>query len=383
MMGIELAEGSSIRSLKRQWVVWGAICGLALVGGTVLLQAFWEPSYGRVWAGLPGLVLAYELAFLWRHLNRNLDPLTGVLLPALGFANWLSLLRGALLAMASGFLLVPPPAGWLAWLPGAVFLLAVLLDFIDGYAARRFGQVTPLGQALDLQLDGLAMLVGAALVVHYGQAAAWYLLVGLARYLFVAGIWVRKRFGLPLTALPPRPVRRALAGTQMGFIAVILFPVFKPPATTAASVLFMLPFLAGFISDWLLVSGKLPVASAPQGDEAAGALITGWLPLIFRLLLAGLLAAGLFQPQMAAPVSTLFVALELILLLTLLLGVASRASALAVLFLQGIYFQAGPLTERFWIFLLAGTAVFFLGSGRFSLWKPEEELIRRRPGEAR
>lgn len=380
-MGIELAEGASIKSLKRQWVVWGAFCGLALVGGNALLQAYWAPGYG--WAGLTGLVLVYELAFLWCHLNRNFDPLTGTLLPALGLANWLSLLRGALLAMASGFPLIPPPAGWLAWLPGAIFLLAVLLDFIDGYAARRSGQVTPLGQALDLQLDGLAMLVGSALVVHYGQAAVWYLLVGLARYLFVAGIWVRKRFGLPLAALLARPARRALAGTQMGFIAVILFPVFQPPATTAASVLFMLPFLAGFIGDWLTVSGKLPVASSPQGDEATGALITGWLPLIFRLLLAGLLASGLFQPQMVNPVSTLFVALELILMLALLLGAASRASALAVLLLQGICFQAGPLTGRFWMFLLAGIAVFFLGGGRLSLWKPEEELIRHRPGEAR
>ena len=91
------------------------------------------------------------------------------------------------------------------------------------------------------------MLAACLLLIQYGQAPVWYILVGLARYLFVFGLWLRQKMGLTNYPLPPNRIRRGLAGSQMGFIAVILLPVFTPPATLVAATLFMTPFSIAFL----------------------------------------------------------------------------------------------------------------------------------------
>src|SRR5580700_7644788 len=72
------------------------------------------------------------------------------------------LLMATLLAENSG-------AGWQAWIPAsrelfalAVFLAAAITDLLDGYLARRWGQVTTVGTLLDPIADKL--LISAALV---------------------------------------------------------------------------------------------------------------------------------------------------------------------------------------------------------------------------
>ncbi len=67
--------------------------------------------------------------------------------------------------------------------------------------------------------------------------------------------YLRKRRGLPLFDLPPSQIRRPFAALQMGFIAVVLMPVYFPPVTQVAAWVFMLPFLANFLRDWLAVCG--------------------------------------------------------------------------------------------------------------------------------
>jgi CDP-diacylglycerol--glycerol-3-phosphate 3-phosphatidyltransferase len=96
------------------------------------------------------------------------------------------------------------------------------MDFLDGYVARVTHRTSRLGEILDMHWDGFGVLVASWLLVLYGQVQAWYLVVGLARYLFVAGMQIRERRGLTNYPLPPSMTRRAMAGAQMGFIAVVL-----------------------------------------------------------------------------------------------------------------------------------------------------------------
>jgi len=79
--------------------------------------------------------------------------------------------------------------------------------------------------------------------------------MGCAYYLFEYGLDWRKKLGLPVFQLPAGINRRAWAGFQMGFLVVVLFPVFEPPVTTVAGIAFMLPALVGFLIDWFIVSG--------------------------------------------------------------------------------------------------------------------------------
>src|SRR5580693_2190856 len=70
----------------------------------------------------------------------------------------------------------------------AVFLIAAATDFIDGFLARRLGQVTTVGTLLDPIADKL--LVSAALVslVDIHRVAAWIVIVIIGREFAVSGL---------------------------------------------------------------------------------------------------------------------------------------------------------------------------------------------------
>ncbi|MEE9126177.1 MAG: CDP-diacylglycerol--glycerol-3-phosphate 3-phosphatidyltransferase [Planctomycetota bacterium] len=70
----------------------------------------------------------------------------------------------------------------------AIFLVAASTDALDGYVARRRGQVTALGTLLDPVADKL--LVSAALIslVEEGLAPAWMVVIIVGRELAVSGL---------------------------------------------------------------------------------------------------------------------------------------------------------------------------------------------------
>ena len=91
--------------------------------------------------------------------------------------------------------LIPVFMGILYWgFPGAqyvalaVFIIASLTDFLDGYIARRDGLVTDFGKFADPLAD--KMLVTAAMLwfVEIGQMPAWVLLIVLVREFAVSGL---------------------------------------------------------------------------------------------------------------------------------------------------------------------------------------------------
>src|SRR5690606_22391410 len=226
-MAVTLGAGrTALDRLRREWLLLTAAGVLLVAAGFWLLRAHWGASEAGRWALLAAAVLAYEAWTLRRGLAANHRPGEKSLLPGLGAANRLTLLRGAMLALMAGFLFAPWSGGWLAWAPAALYGAIVLLDGLDGAVARLTGQPTRLGEMLDLELDALGMLVAPLLGVWYGQLPPWFLLVSAARYLFVLGLWWRRRRGLPIYELPPSHRRRSLAGLMMGCTGVVLWPVF-------------------------------------------------------------------------------------------------------------------------------------------------------------
>lgn len=55
------------------------------------------------------------------------------------------------------------PFSWSAWAAGAIFWLAAVTDWFDGYLARKLDQMSPFGAFLDPVADKL--IVGASLVL--------------------------------------------------------------------------------------------------------------------------------------------------------------------------------------------------------------------------
>ncbi len=381
-------------ALRRLRATWFRMLTLTLVvlGVAVWLQSsWWRFDLAIRWVIPVACLTAYVLGSLYATLPLNHRPLQAELLPSLGIANTLSVARGIILSMVAGFLLLPRPSGLLGFLPGSLFTIAIAADLFDGYLARRSHQVTQLGESLDLRLDGLAVLVGASLTVHYEQVPAWFLLVGLARYLFITGQWLLERLGQPVVPLDHRPGRRPIAGVMMGLTAVLSFPIFSPPATHLAAIVLSLPFLAGFGRDFLSASGKMPgkrftdvIINNPSFIKLAT-----WFPFFLRLLTTLLLAYWLIET--AVPGTThseaswlwkgAILALSSIALVSLLLGASGRIAALCILIAVGLFQEIQGFFSTEAILITAGSALLIIGSGPYSLWSPERKLIEKRLGE--
>jgi len=95
------------------------------------------------------------------------------------------LLVSVLLTKFEGRLVLGWPVELVA---GAIFGLASLTDWLDGYLARRRGQVTWLGQILDPLADKLLILATLVSLVQLELAPAWMVAVITGRELTVTGL---------------------------------------------------------------------------------------------------------------------------------------------------------------------------------------------------
>lgn len=397
-------SGSNLQALRRlrlRWAFTALIYAGALAGGYWLLRDAWQPSRAGGWLLWAGLAALVELAILWGSLRHNHPPDSPILRAGFGYGTALTLLCGLLLALVGGFLFAPRPPGWLAWMPALLYTVARLVDYIDGYVARITQYETKLGGILDMEFDGLGILVAIVLAIQYGALPLWYLPLALARQIFIAGLWWRERRGLPVYAMTPSAARRIIAGFQTGFVSVMLWPVFVPPLTTLAAVVFALPLALSFARDWGVVSGMID----PTGPRylrrraALKALIEGWLPLCCRVAGTGvallILAAELphfptWQPHLtqsgvADPRRLLWLwsAVFLLALLPYLLGILGRVAALAMVGLACLDISAAGLDwgGNAWL-LIAAIVVAHAGSGRWAAWRPEDPILYKRPGDS-
>jgi phosphatidylglycerophosphate synthase len=186
------------------------------------------------------------------------DALAGGRAPGerLSAATWVTVGRGLAISLVAGFVFVPRPAGLGAWLPGALYALAALGDWIDGALARRTGTTTKLGATLDVLTDAVGLVVAPLVAVRWGRLPPWYLALALAFPVFRAGLRARHALGLPVfpERLGPDPRARLFAGVQMGVVAASLPPVLPTALTWTAATLAMFPTLALFAAEWRLAT---------------------------------------------------------------------------------------------------------------------------------
>ena len=125
---------------------------------------------------------------------------------ALSLPNLLTYGRVAAVPVVVGFLFWPEEP-WARWSALAIYIIAALTDFFDGYLARAWSQQSSLGRMLDPIADKL--LVAAVLLVLTADhtihgLTLWAAIIILCREILVSGLreyLAELRVPLPVTAV--------------------------------------------------------------------------------------------------------------------------------------------------------------------------------------
>lgn len=70
----------------------------------------------------------------------------------------------------------------------AIFVIASVTDFIDGYVARHYNQVTDFGKFMDPLADKVLVLTAMICFCALGRFPAWALVIVMAREFAVSGL---------------------------------------------------------------------------------------------------------------------------------------------------------------------------------------------------
>ena len=104
----------------------------------------------------------------------------------------------------------------------AVYVLACVSDFLDGYIARHYNQITDFGKFMDPLADKMLVLAAMCFFVDKGQMPGWAVAVVLFREFAVSGLRL-------IAVEQQRVIAAAWSGkiktavTMVGLAAMLLF----------------------------------------------------------------------------------------------------------------------------------------------------------------
>jgi CDP-diacylglycerol---glycerol-3-phosphate 3-phosphatidyltransferase len=126
--------------------------------------------------------------------NRSCPPAAALAIHRVNLPNSITLTRIAAIPLLIWILCTPRFAnertGERELLASAVFILASITDGIDGYLARKRGQITTMGMLLDPLADKLLVAAAFITLVQFNPALvpAWMAVVVIGREFLVSGL---------------------------------------------------------------------------------------------------------------------------------------------------------------------------------------------------
>ena len=134
----------------------------------------------------------------------------------------------------------------------ALFIIASVTDFLDGYIARKYHQVSDFGKFLDPLADKLLTIAAMAMFCEWGSFPAWALMIVLTREFAVSG--------LRMVAGPKGKVIAAgksgkfkTASTMVGLCVLMVWPSVEAVQLVVMATIVLTTVYSGveyFIQNW-------------------------------------------------------------------------------------------------------------------------------------
>ena len=190
----------------------------------------------------------------------------------LNFANILTMSRIAAIPAIVGLMFVQE-LFW-HWVALALFVIACVTDFFDGYVARRLHQVSRLGRFLDPIADKLVVAAVLLILVSIGHIDGWSILAALVilcREILVSGLrefLAELRVGVPVSMLAKW--KTAVQMIALGFL-IVAKPESEVPinAMLIGEILLWIAAAMTVITgyDYMTIGLKHMAASQPPKSE--------------------------------------------------------------------------------------------------------------------
>jgi hypothetical protein len=228
-----------------QLLLFTALLGVVSLSGNGLSAAGWVVGIAC------GAITDLGLALALSHFRADrLTPADSVTLAR-------ATLAAVVAALVADSFVQPVPVTMLVSLAA----VALVLDAVDGWVARRTA-IGSLGANFDAEVDAFLILILSVYVAR--SAGAWVLLVGAARYMFLAAGWALPWMREPL---PPRYWRKFVAATQ-GIVLTVVAASVLPSVVTRTALVGALVLLAeSFGRDvWWLRVRRIVTRSGPAAD---------------------------------------------------------------------------------------------------------------------
>ena len=154
---------------------------------------------------------------------------------------------------------------------GVVLAILGCTDWVDGYVARRFGQVSTIGKVLDPVADRVVLIVGMGAILIDGSAPLWLGIAALVREALIsAGT-------LTVAALGGSRVDVQWVGKAGTFALYVSFPLFLgSKAGWGAEDAWRIPAwtvgLVGLALSWYALAAYVPLARRALNEGRTGAV---------------------------------------------------------------------------------------------------------------
>lgn len=221
------------------------------IGWYLVQEAGWQ-THHLVASLISFLALAAVINVLW--ISQQVMSQRSV--SRFGEANQTTLLRSGLVCLIGSTLLVSSHEPDVGWHLAGLIAVALALDGVDGFLARKLNLASEFGARFDMEIDALLLLILSLLVWQTGQAGAWVLLIGLMRYAFVAASWFMKALAGPLRPSFRRKTVCALQGIAL--LACLLPPLDQSMSSVIALVALTALLLSFGLDIKALLQGSTP-----------------------------------------------------------------------------------------------------------------------------